>query len=382
MWSPGKAHAQVLNMGYRLDADHPPDLVELFLQRKIFTQAALPVAVHATGEGVACCFFYAVVRLFRFFEIRWRLCDARCCYTLGSSIRCDTLLVCVRGQIVSLVSWSCPHVGFFLGHVVRFGKGPTIIPIILLPRKEVSPRLCEGTGNGPSGAESDVFYLLPFGVPFVKVSTHRSRILSRPSRDSGSTAIVLSSRGATPINLGAMDALATMRLFFNVDLIVTTHQLKEARKNYFIPPEYELRTPLYGERPYDTFLNGFMVVDSLAEKHPNVDEGLNMRKRYWRETFEHLAHASGSTTRVPAEKGKEPVVIEEALERGYTLHKLCEVEDRAGAEKYFANVMMRLKVTEGDDPLMPRWSVSLGQADFGSRVRCPGSICRGFYTPP
>ncbi|RZR85354.1 hypothetical protein BHM03_00012316 [Ensete ventricosum] len=268
----------------------------------------------------------------------------------------------------------------------------------------------------------------------VKVSTHRSRILSRPSRDSGSTAIVLSSRGATPINLGAMDALATMQLFFNVDSIVTTHQLKEARKNYFIPSEYELHTPLYGESPYDTFLNGFslstdaleaglrfplhpmievclegwqifpsqmapnswrylingptnndmstfaVVADSLAEKRPNVDEGLSMRKRYWRETFEHLADASGSTTRVPAEKGKEPVVIEEAPEWGYTLRELCEVEDRAGAEKYFANVMMRLKVTEGEDPLMPRWSIS-ASSRFWIEGPLSGEYLRGVLHP-
>ncbi|RRT35064.1 hypothetical protein B296_00057119 [Ensete ventricosum] len=38
---------------------------------------------------------------------------------------------------------------------------------------------------------------------------------------------------------------------------------------------------------------------------------------------------------IPSGKGKEPVVIEEAPERGYTLRELCEVEDRVGAERYF-----------------------------------------------
>ncbi|RWW49021.1 hypothetical protein BHE74_00044862 [Ensete ventricosum] len=44
-----------------------------------------------------------------------------------------------------------------------------------------------------------------------------------------------------------------MRSFFNVDSTVTTRRLVEGRKNYFIPPEYELHVPLQGERPYDTF---------------------------------------------------------------------------------------------------------------------------------
>ncbi|RRT54537.1 hypothetical protein B296_00032879 [Ensete ventricosum] len=56
-----------------------------------------------------------------------------------------------------------------------------------------------------------------------------------------------------------------------------------------------------------------VVVESPIEKHPNVDEGLSMRKHSRKETSEPLADALGSTTRVPSGKGKEPVAIEEAL---------------------------------------------------------------------
>ncbi|RWW37758.1 hypothetical protein BHE74_00057081 [Ensete ventricosum] len=66
--------------------------------------------------------------------------------------------------------------------------------------------------------------------------------------------------------------------------------------------------------------------------------------------------ALGSTTRALARKGKESVELEEAPERGYTIRGLCEVEDWAGADKYFTSIMMRLKTIEGKDPLVPRWS--------------------------
>ncbi|RWW14353.1 hypothetical protein BHE74_00034306 [Ensete ventricosum] len=107
-----------------------------------------------------------------------------------------------------------------------------------------------------------------------------------------------------------------------------------------------------------------VAIESLAEKHPNVDEGLSLRKRSWKETFEPLADASGSTTRVPSGKGKEPMAIEEAPELGYTLRVLCEVEDHMGAEKYFATIMTWMKVAEGEDPLMPRWSTIAGSSQI------------------
>ncbi|RZS09054.1 hypothetical protein BHM03_00040149 [Ensete ventricosum] len=107
-----------------------------------------------------------------------------------------------------------------------------------------------------------------------------------------------------------------------------------------------------------------MAAESLTEKRPSSDEGLSLRKRSRKETSEPLANALGSTTRVPSGKGKESVAIEEAPKRGNTLRELYEVEDRVGSEKYFATIMTRLKVTEGEDPLMPRWSAIVGSSQF------------------
>ncbi|RRT41521.1 hypothetical protein B296_00057771 [Ensete ventricosum] len=94
------------------------------------------------------------------------------------------------------------------------------------------------------------------------------------------------------------------------------------------------------------------AVGFVAEKRPSIDEGSSLRKRSRRETSEQPVNTSGSTTRVPIEKGKEPVVTEEALERRYTLHELCEVEDRARKDKSFAIIMTQLKVAKGEAPLM------------------------------
>ncbi|RRT58419.1 hypothetical protein B296_00043872 [Ensete ventricosum] len=89
-------------------------------------------------------------------------------------------------------------------------------------------------------------------------------------------------------------------------------------------------------------------------------------------TVEKHAIASGSTTRVSVEK-EEPMETEEALERGYTLRELCEV-DCAGAEKYFTTIMVLLKATEGEDPLVPRWSAISGS----SQVWTEGPLVREY----
>ncbi|RWW17966.1 hypothetical protein GW17_00018079 [Ensete ventricosum] len=55
-----------------------------------------------------------------------------------------------------------------------------------------------------------------------------------------------------------------MQSNFDVDSTMMTHRLVEVRKNYFIPLEYELHSPLPGEHPYDAFLNGFSLsIDAL-----------------------------------------------------------------------------------------------------------------------
>ncbi|RRT63813.1 hypothetical protein B296_00007135 [Ensete ventricosum] len=96
------------------------------------------------------------------------------------------------------------------------------------------------------------------------MSTRRSRVLSHPSGDSRSSTLVSMSEGAAPADPGTANALVVMQSNFDVDSTMTTHRLIEMRKNYFIPPENELHAPFPGERPYDTFLNGFSLsIDAL-----------------------------------------------------------------------------------------------------------------------
>ncbi|RZS12271.1 hypothetical protein BHM03_00043698 [Ensete ventricosum] len=116
----------------------------------------------------------------------------------------------------------------------------------------------------------------------VELSTHRSRVLSCPSRDFVSVAVVPSSSALG--DSGTVDALAAMQSFFNVDSIVTTRRLVEVRKNYFIPLEYELHVPLSGERPYNAFPCGFsLLTDALEARlrfslHPLIEACL----KQWR----------------------------------------------------------------------------------------------------
>ncbi|RRT34312.1 hypothetical protein B296_00040024 [Ensete ventricosum] len=234
----------------------------------------------------------------------------------------------------------------------------------------------------------------------VTISTRRSRVLDRPYGDSRLTIVHSSSGGAAPVDSRAAEALAVMQSCFNVDSTMTTRRLVEVRKHYYIPLEYELHVPLPVERPYNAFPSGFSlstdtletglrfplhpVIEACLERwqispsqmvpnswhylvaflwecygsgiRPIISEGEILRKHSKKVTFEQPAGASGSTTRTLAEKGKGLMEIEEALERGYTIQELCEVEDRAGADKYFTSIMTQLKTVEGDDFLVYKCS--------------------------
>ncbi|RWW63005.1 hypothetical protein BHE74_00029842 [Ensete ventricosum] len=124
-----------------------------------------------------------------------------------------------------------------------------------------------------------------------------------------------------------------------------------------------------------------VAVGSTAEKRVSVDEGWSLRKHSRRGTFEQLTDASGSTTRVPIEKGKESVETEETPEWGYTLCELCKVEDRAGAKKYFSTIMTRLKATEGEDPLVSRWLAISGSSQVWTEGPLSGEYLRGALHP-
>ncbi|RRT73961.1 hypothetical protein B296_00006330 [Ensete ventricosum] len=98
----------------------------------------------------------------------------------------------------------------------------------------------------------------------VKILAHRSRALSRPSRDSRSMGVISPSEGRASGDSDIADALVAMRSYFDVDSSMMTRRLVEVRKNYFVSPKYKLHVPLPGERPYDTFLCSFnLSTDAL-----------------------------------------------------------------------------------------------------------------------
>ncbi|RWW49767.1 hypothetical protein BHE74_00044013 [Ensete ventricosum] len=141
----------------------------------------------------------------------------------------------------------------------------------------------------------------------VELSTHRFRVLSHPSGDPVSVAVVPSTSALG--DSGTADALAAMQSFFNVDSTVTARRLVEVRKNYFIPPEYKLHVPLLGDRPYNAFSCGFGLSTDAHEAglqfslHPVIEACLEqwrispsqMASNLWRYlvAFMWECHVSG-----------------------------------------------------------------------------------------
>ncbi|RWW62785.1 hypothetical protein BHE74_00030068 [Ensete ventricosum] len=187
----------------------------------------------------------------------------------------------------------------------------------------------------------------------VEMSTRRSRALSRPFGDSRSSALVSVFEGVAPTDPGTTYALVAISLStdaLEVGLRFRLHPVMEACLKGCLPTEWTSR-----------MVNNLVPALSVDETELveilrgilSASKGVLLIVPYY---------ASRSTTRVPSGKGKEPVVMEEASKRGYTLRELCEVEDRMGAERYFTTVMTRLKVAECEDPLMPRWSAIAGSS--------------------
>ncbi|RRT69914.1 hypothetical protein B296_00015907 [Ensete ventricosum] len=167
--------------------------------------------------------------------------------------------------------------------------------------------------------------------------------LSACLRDSVSVVVVLSSN--VPGDSGTADALVAMQSFFNVDSTVTTRRLVEmfnldkmnsgggAGSGSTAPSAAS--TPIAGDAGVST-----------AKKRPSSGVGAGLMKCLRKVVTEQHAYASGSTARTSVDKSKGIVELEEVPERGYTMWELCEVEDRAGADKYFAFIMMRLSQHE------------------------------------
>ncbi|RRT33479.1 hypothetical protein B296_00048320 [Ensete ventricosum] len=203
----------------------------------------------------------------------------------------------------------------------------------------------------------------------VEISARRSRVLSCLSVDTRLVAFVFVSGGVAPTDSRTTYTLAVIRSNFDVDSTVMTRRLVEVRKNYFIPSKYELHVPLPGEQPYDAFPSGFsLLIDALeaGQRFP-----LNPVP----------ADALGSTTWAPLEKGKGVVELEEVPKRGYTLQELCEVEDRAAADRYFVSTMTQLKLIDSEDPLVSRWSAIFGSSLVWTEGLLAGEYLQGALHP-
>ncbi|RWW49768.1 hypothetical protein BHE74_00044014 [Ensete ventricosum] len=120
---------------------------------------------------------------------------------------------------------------------------------------------------------------------------------------------------------------------------------------------------------------------SAIKKRPSFDAEAGLRKCLQKATAEQPADTFGSTARTTADKGKEMVELGEAPERGYTMRELCKVEDRAGADRYFASIITRLKCIEGEDPLVLRWSTISGSSPFLTEGPLSGEYLRGALHP-
>ncbi|RWW37757.1 hypothetical protein BHE74_00057082 [Ensete ventricosum] len=148
-----------------------------------------------------------------------------------------------------------------------------------LPPEGDFPGFVESVGKGPSGSSGGWMSSASSHSKShsVEVSARRSRDLSCLFGDSRSIVVLLSSREASPVDSRVKEALATMRSCFNIDSTVVVYRMVEDRKNYYIPPEYELNDPLSGQRPYDGFSSGFNLSTDALEAglrfalHPMIE---------------------------------------------------------------------------------------------------------------
>ncbi|RRT51385.1 hypothetical protein B296_00051145, partial [Ensete ventricosum] len=109
------------------------------------------------------------------------------------------------------------------------------------------------------------------------------------------------------------------------------------------------------------------------------DEALKKRSRV--ATFGQPVGATGSSAKTLAEKGKEPAEVEEVLECGYSIRELCEVDGRAGADRYFIAHMSKLPQAKGDKLLMPWWSLFFESTRVWTEGPLATEYLRGLFTP-
>ncbi|RRT55573.1 hypothetical protein B296_00028002 [Ensete ventricosum] len=66
--------------------------------------------------------------------------------------------------------------------------------------------------------------------------------------------------------------------------------------------------------------------------------------------------ATEGSTKAHLDKEKGPTEVEKVLDHGYSLRELCEVDNRAGDDRYFTIRMSEMPQVEGEEPLAARWS--------------------------
>ncbi|RZR92463.1 hypothetical protein BHM03_00020755 [Ensete ventricosum] len=179
--------------------------------------------------------------------------------------------------------------------------------------------------------------------------------------------LLLAKSGASRVLLGRSQWISRERCAFQQQRLEVTFFL------HFLPQGMEL--------PDRVNLSDGDVGVSVVEKCPSSGAETGLRKRLRKAIAEQLADASRSTAGTYADKGKGTVELEEAPERGYTMRELCKVKDRAGADRYFASIITRLKCVEGEDPLVPRWSTISGSSPFWTEGPLSGEYLRGALHP-
>ncbi|RWV77569.1 hypothetical protein GW17_00061581 [Ensete ventricosum] len=124
---------------------------------------------------------------------------------------------------------------------------------------------------------------------------------------------------------------------------MTVCRLAEVWERFCIPVKYELHVPLPGQRPYDAFLDGFLV-EVVGEHLSHGDEkrpgggGSEPRKKKMKVMVSKPPKRiipKGTSEKAHHDKGKEPVEVAKSLDRPPTVRDLCKVDDQAGKDRYF-----------------------------------------------
>ncbi|THU45976.1 hypothetical protein C4D60_Mb09t00060 [Musa balbisiana] len=120
----------------------------------------------------------------------------------------------------------------------------------------------------------------PSSSSFSSPSSSSSYSSSSSSSSSGPRVANLSSRGVPLKAVGSSTVLASLKLWHDVDSVVTEELLGELRDRYYILECYGMFAPQAGQRPYDQFPQGFGLTVGALEAglqfplHPVIEDCL------------------------------------------------------------------------------------------------------------